>query len=66
VGSCRARVRALLDADYRELPMAGQHCIAAAALPPIHKDPFDRMLIGQALSAARVKLIIFATRAKTK
>lgn len=40
--------RALLDADYQELPMTGQHGIAAAALPPIHNDPFDRMLIGQA------------------
>ncbi|MEO4049375.1 hypothetical protein AAFN46_20130 [Pseudomonas sp. CAU 1711] len=30
--------------------MIGQHCIAAAALPPIHSDPFDRMLIGQAAS----------------
>jgi|TARA_Y100000782_G_scaffold95167_1_gene106356 PIN domain nuclease of toxin-antitoxin system len=65
-GLVPSRVRALLDADYRELPMTGQHCIAAAALPPIHKDPFDRMLIGQALSAARVKLIISATRAKIK
>ncbi len=46
--------------------MTGQHCIAAAALPPIHKDPFDRMLIGQALSAARVKLIISATRAQNQ
>ena len=40
--------RALLDADYQELAMTGQHGIAAAALPPIHNDPFDRMLIGQA------------------
>ena len=40
--------RALLDADYQELAMTGQHSIAAAALPPIHDDPFDRMLIAQA------------------
>lgn len=40
--------RALLDADYQELAMTGQHSIAAAALPPIHNNPFDRMLIGQA------------------
>jgi PIN domain nuclease of toxin-antitoxin system len=40
--------RALLDAGYQELSMNGQHSIAAAALPPIHSDPFDRMLIGQA------------------
>ncbi|HAQ27771.1 type II toxin-antitoxin system VapC family toxin [Stutzerimonas nitrititolerans] len=42
--------RALLDANYQELVMTGQHGIAAAALPPIHNDPFDRMLIGQALT----------------
>lgn len=40
--------RALLDAGYQELAMTGQHGIAAASLPPIHNDPFDRMLIGQA------------------
>ncbi|WP_313027510.1 type II toxin-antitoxin system VapC family toxin [Pseudomonas lopnurensis] len=40
--------RALLDADYHELAMTGTHGIAAAALPPVHNDPFDRMLIGQA------------------
>ena len=28
--------------------MTGQHGVVAAALPPIHNDPFDRMLIGQA------------------
>jgi len=42
--------RALLDANYQELPMTSQHGIAAAGLPPIHNDPFDRMLIGQALT----------------
>lgn len=41
--------RALLDAGYMELAMNGQHGIAAASLPPVHNDPFDRMLIGQAL-----------------
>lgn len=40
--------RTFLDAGYQELSMTGQHRIAAAALPPIHSDPFDRMLIGQA------------------
>jgi PIN domain nuclease of toxin-antitoxin system len=26
------------------------HAAAAAALPPIHRDPFDRMLIAQAMT----------------
>ena len=40
--------RSLLDGDYTELTMTSQHAIAAAALPLLHSDPFDRMLIGQA------------------
>jgi PIN domain nuclease of toxin-antitoxin system len=30
------------------LPLRPQHIAALYALPPIHKDPFDRMLIAQA------------------
>ena len=40
--------RGLIDNGYRELPILSQHVIAIDALPPIHKDPFDRMLIAQA------------------
>ena len=46
----------LLDNGYLELPLTGEHAIAVAALPPIHKDPFDRMLIAQAL-AEGVRLV---------
>ena len=41
--------RGLLDNDYRELPIIGAHVIAIDALPPIHKDPFDRILVAQAM-----------------
>lgn len=41
--------RELLDADYQELPVTGDHAVAVAGLPPIHKDPFDRLLIAQAM-----------------
>jgi PIN domain nuclease of toxin-antitoxin system len=37
-----------LDAGYRELPLTGDHVIAVARLPPLHKDPFDRILVAQA------------------
>lgn len=37
-----------LDAGCRPLPIAWAHAEAAAALPPHHADPFDRMLIAQA------------------
>ena len=45
-----AAIRDTLEANgFRELPVAGQHAVALAALPPIHGDPFDRMLIAQAI-----------------
>ena len=38
----------LLAAGYREIAMTGEHAVAVARLPPLHKDPFDRLLIAQA------------------
>nr|WP_279342402.1 type II toxin-antitoxin system VapC family toxin [Geotalea sp. SG265] len=32
------------------LPITVRHSMATLRLPPIHKDPFDRMLIAQAIS----------------
>lgn len=40
--------RGLLDHGYRELPITSEHAIAVEVLPPLHKDPFDRLLIAQA------------------
>jgi PIN domain nuclease of toxin-antitoxin system len=40
--------RGLIDNGYGELPILSQHAVAIDALPPIHRDPFDRMLIAQA------------------
>lgn len=40
--------RGLLDHGYRELPVTSEHALAVDSLPPLHKDPFDRMLIAQA------------------
>lgn len=42
--------RGLLDNGYLELPITSQHAVSLDALPPIHKDPFDRMLLAQATS----------------
>jgi PIN domain nuclease of toxin-antitoxin system len=33
---------------FRELPITCPHAERVRALPPIHRDPFDRMLIAQA------------------
>ncbi len=41
--------RQLLDNGYAELAVSGVHAVALATLPPLHKDPFDRMLVAQAL-----------------
>lgn len=40
--------RGLLDNSYHELPVTSEHAVAVDSLPPIHKDPFDRILIAQA------------------
>jgi PIN domain nuclease of toxin-antitoxin system len=40
--------RGLLDNGYTELPITSQHAVATYALPPIHNDPFDRLLVAQA------------------
>ncbi len=33
---------------FRELSIRFDHAIAAGNLPPLHRDPFDRMLVAQA------------------
>ena len=40
--------RALLDNGYTELAVTGAHAVEVDLLPPIHKDPFDRILVAQA------------------
>ncbi len=39
----------LLESGYEELPVLGQHAVSVDVLPAIHKDPFDRLLIAQAI-----------------
>ena len=39
--------RGLLDNGYGELPITSEHVVALDSLPPIHKDPFDRILVAQ-------------------
>lgn len=40
--------RGLLDNGYSELPILSEHVVAIDSLPPIHKDPFDHLLVAQA------------------
>lgn len=41
--------RGLLDNGYVELPIFSAHAVAVEALQPIHKDPFDRLIVAQSL-----------------
>ena len=44
----RVLPRGLLENGYGELAIAGDHAVAVLKLPPLHRDPFDRMLVAQA------------------
>jgi PIN domain nuclease of toxin-antitoxin system len=46
------------DAGFRQLPVTHAHAISAGRLPMHHRDPFDRMLIAQAI----VEGLTLATR----
>jgi PIN domain nuclease of toxin-antitoxin system len=41
--------RSMLDNGYHELPILSGHVVAVGTLPTIHKDPFDRLLVAQAI-----------------
>jgi len=40
----------LIVHGYTELPVTAEHALAVENLPMLHKDPFDRMLIAQAVT----------------
>lgn len=40
--------RGLIENGYAELSVSGAHAVAADLLPPVNRDPFDRMLVAQA------------------
>ncbi len=40
----------LLANGFTELPVQGPHVVFTSRLPAIHKDPFDRLLVAQALT----------------
>jgi hypothetical protein len=41
--------RGLLDNDYGELAITSEHAVMVSNLPPLHKDPFDRILVAQSI-----------------
>jgi len=40
-------LEAAAEAPFTELPLRGSHAWAVRSLPPIHSDPFDRILAAQ-------------------
>lgn len=43
-------IEAISKSGFSELPITAYHAAAVAHLPNIHRDPFDRILIAQAVS----------------
>ena len=49
-GDPRALVAAIVESGFRELAITAHHAYMVYELPLYHRDPFDRLLIAQALS----------------
>ena len=48
--------RGLLDNGYLELPITSEHTVMVDSLPPLHKDPFDRILVAQSLVEGNLRV----------
>lgn len=42
-------LRYFSESGYRQLPIEAEHAVAVEGLPAHHSDPFDRILVAQAL-----------------
>lgn len=42
-------VAEIANSGFQELPISAKHAAMVAQLPDIHRDPFDRILVAQAL-----------------
>lgn len=49
--------RGLIDNGYGEVEVTSTHALAVKDLPPLHRDPFDRMLLAQ----SRVEGLVLLT-----
>jgi PIN domain nuclease of toxin-antitoxin system len=45
----KAIIQQLPENNFQQLPIHANHLLALGKLPPHHQDPFDRMLIAQAI-----------------
>lgn len=55
----------LIDNGYHELAILSTHVVALDVLPPLHKDPFDRLLIAQAVEDTSCSLMTPSSRSIT-
>lgn len=58
--------RALIDADYYELAITAEHAARVVTLEDHHRDPFDRILIAQAMEEGMELLMHDRSVAKYK
>jgi PIN domain nuclease of toxin-antitoxin system len=56
--------RGLCSAGYEELFVTAEHALAVEMLPMLHKDPFDRLLLAQAISEELIFLTADETLAR--
>jgi PIN domain nuclease of toxin-antitoxin system len=56
-------VKAILKSGFLELPLTVKHVSKVNELPPLHRDPFDRILIAQA-SSEPLKFLTADTKLK--
>ena len=50
--------KGLLEDGFEELPITSSHTLSVGLLPDIHKDPFDRILLAQAITEG-ISLLTF-------
>lgn len=55
-GDMNALIEEIDNSHFLELPVTSEHAAATLGLPDIHRDPFDRILIAQAISEPLVFL----------
>jgi PIN domain nuclease of toxin-antitoxin system len=49
-------MRAFVAAGFTELPVTSAHAARVTSLPDLHRDPFDRLLVAQALTEPAILL----------
>ncbi|MBI5659014.1 MAG: type II toxin-antitoxin system VapC family toxin [Nitrosomonadales bacterium] len=57
-------VAAIGESGFMELPVYSRHAVMVSELPPHHRDPFDRLLLAQAMSEPLQLLTTDTTLAK--